>query len=111
METAWELLAGETTDLAELTELIYESFTPKTAWATWRWVADGLYFNGSPTSIVVHQPEQVESIRNNRAAKEAERQAWEAFDLASSLRWPTKHHRACRATNEQATGGWPRPVR
>ena len=32
---AWELLAGETTTLKELAELVYETFTPATAWAAW----------------------------------------------------------------------------
>lgn len=32
MKTAWELLAGSTTHLAELAELAYGEFTPQTAW-------------------------------------------------------------------------------
>jgi len=33
VETAWELLAGRTTTLAELAELAYGDYTPATAWA------------------------------------------------------------------------------
>ena len=31
--TAWELIAGQTTTLPELAELIYGEFTPDTAWS------------------------------------------------------------------------------
>ena len=48
---AWELLAGECCDLEELAALIYGEFSPASAWASWQRVAEGLYFEGSPTSI------------------------------------------------------------
>src|SRR5690606_28370623 len=32
IDTAWELLAGDTTTLPELAELIYDAYTPATAW-------------------------------------------------------------------------------
>jgi exoribonuclease-2 len=79
VETAWELLAGEITNLAELAELIYEIFTPATAWAAWQLVDDGLYFSGQPDEITAHLPQQVQEIAASRAAKEAEKQAWDTF--------------------------------
>ena len=45
---AWELLAGEESTLSEVAELVYDAFTPATAWATWQHVEDGLYFSGTP---------------------------------------------------------------
>jgi exoribonuclease-2 len=48
VETAWELLAGGTTSLAELAELIYGDYTPASAWAAWQLVTEGLYFRGTP---------------------------------------------------------------
>ncbi|GAB4433235.1 MAG: RNB domain-containing ribonuclease [Anaerolineae bacterium] len=69
VETAWELLAGQTTTLPELAELIFEEFTPATAWATWQLVADGLYFSGVPAEIIAHSPEQVEKTQADRDAK------------------------------------------
>ena len=57
--TAWELLAGSQTSLAELAELAYGVFDPATAWAAWQLVADGLYFRGSPEKVVARTPEEV----------------------------------------------------
>jgi exoribonuclease-2 len=79
METAWELLHGRSTTLAELADLAYGDYTPATAWAAWQWVADGLYFEGAPQSIVVRKPEVVAEEKAAREARAAERRAWEAF--------------------------------
>jgi exoribonuclease-2 len=79
IETAWELLVGETTNLAELAELIYGEYTPAAAWAVWQLVVDGLYFGGSTREIVVRTPEFVARARAKREAKAAEKKAWAAF--------------------------------
>jgi exoribonuclease-2 len=79
MKTAWELLSGRTTTLSELTELAYGEHTPTAAWAAWQWVADGLYFEGTPREIVVRTAEQVAQEKADREARAAEQQAWEAF--------------------------------
>ncbi len=77
--TAWELLAGQTTSLAELAELIYDDFTPVTAWAAWELAQDGLYFKGTPDNIQACTAAEVAETKAARAAKEAEKAAWEAF--------------------------------
>ncbi|GAB4148671.1 MAG: RNB domain-containing ribonuclease [Candidatus Promineifilaceae bacterium] len=77
--TAWELLAGQTTSLAELAELIYNDFTPVTAWAVWELAQDGLYFKGAPDGIRACTAAEVAETKAARAAKEAEKAAWEAF--------------------------------
>ncbi len=77
--TAWELLAGETTNLAELSELAYDTFTPATAWAIWQAVADGLHFSGTPGKISVHLPEAVAAEKEARTAKTAEAAIWQGF--------------------------------
>lgn len=77
--TAWELLAGESTSLQELSELAYDDFTPATAWAIWQAVNDGLHFSGTLEAIAVHTPEQVAAEKETRAAKAAEAEAWDAF--------------------------------
>jgi exoribonuclease-2 len=79
VKTAWELLAGSTTDLAELAELAYGDYTPATAWAAWLWVADGLYFDGTPDEIVARTPETVAAEQAAREARAAEERAWQAF--------------------------------
>jgi exoribonuclease-2 len=79
IETAWELLAGSTTSLAELADLAYGNYSPATAWDAWQLVAEGIYFRGTPDTIVVCSAEEVEREQAARAAKVAEKQAWEAF--------------------------------
>jgi len=68
IEEAWELLAGSSTHLRELAELIYDNYSPATTWAAWQVVAEGLYFQGTPQSIEVRSAEAV-------AAEQAQRQA------------------------------------
>jgi exoribonuclease-2 len=79
IETAWELLAGQYPTLSELAELIYESFTPASAWATWQLVDDGLYFKGTPDKIIVNSPAEVMAIEANREARLREQQEYAAF--------------------------------
>lgn len=79
IETAWELLAGSTTNLAELAELAYGDFTPASAWDAWQRVADGLYFRGTPKKVEARSAEEVERERTSRANRAAEKQAWDAF--------------------------------
>lgn len=79
VETAWELLAGTETTLADLAELAFDAFTPQTAWATWQLVDDGLYFSGTPEIIQVHTNDQVAEIQAKREAKAADALAWEQF--------------------------------
>lgn len=76
---AWELLQGQRTTLPELAELAFDAYTPVTAWAAWRLVADGLYFEGEPESISVHSAEKVAEIEAARAAKTAAEADWQAF--------------------------------
>jgi len=76
---AWELLEGGTTQLDELSELMFADYTPATAWAAWQWVADGLYFSGSPGHITVRGREEVERERREREAKATAKREWEEF--------------------------------
>jgi|GEM_PF-6395320 len=80
VNAAWELLQGEAyTTITELAEWIYDESTPATTWATWQWIADGLYFSGTPQEITIHDADTVAQIQAGRAAKEAEEEAWQAF--------------------------------
>jgi exoribonuclease-2 len=76
---AWELLAGNETNLRDLVELAYGSFTAAEAWSVWKLVADGLYFSGDPEHISVFSGEQVEQERTKRAARAEEHRQWEEF--------------------------------
>lgn len=79
VQTAWEILAGGATTLAELAELAFGAFTPATAWATWQLLADGLYFRGASERIIAATAAEVAHLQAMRAAEAAEKQAWEAF--------------------------------
>ncbi|MBS3785054.1 MAG: RNB domain-containing ribonuclease, partial [Anaerolineae bacterium] len=79
MKTAWELLSGSRTTLRELAELAYGGYTPGSAWGAWQWVADGLYFEGTPQDVVARTAEEVAEEKADREARAAEQRAWEAF--------------------------------
>jgi exoribonuclease-2 len=76
---AWELLSGRATTLAELADLAYGAYIPSTAWAAWKRVADGLYFQGTPGAVIARSPEEAAEERAARQARAAERRAWESF--------------------------------
>ena len=79
VQTAWELLAGGPTSIAEIAELTYGDFTPATAWAAWQLVADGLYFRQTGNTLRASTGEEVTHLQAQRAAEAAERAAWDAF--------------------------------
>ncbi|PIE83050.1 MAG: exoribonuclease II [Candidatus Contendobacter odensis] len=79
VEAACELLDGGQTTLSELAELVYGTFTPATAWASWQLVVEGLYFLGTPSAIDVRPLADVAQERAAREAKAAERAAWNDF--------------------------------
>lgn len=79
IESAWEILAGETVSLKELAELAFGEFTPPTAWVAWKQVSEGLLFNGNPEAITAVPPEVVERERQTRQARAAEEIAWSNF--------------------------------
>jgi exoribonuclease-2 len=79
VDTAWELLAGGPTTLAELSELAYGVYSPATAWAAWQLVADGLLFRGTPQEIAARTGDEVSRERSNREARAAEAEAWSQF--------------------------------
>ena len=79
VETAWELLAGGDTTLAELAELVYGAYTPPAAWLAWRLVDEGLYFGGTTVEIIAHTAAEVARKRAAREARVAAEYAWSAF--------------------------------
>jgi exoribonuclease-2 len=89
LEAAWELLQGENTDLPGLTQLLFTSYTPATAWSTWQLVAEGLYFCGTIDSITPQTPQIVNDERQRRDHRENLKQHREAFlqRMRSGARW------------------------
>lgn len=78
-QTAWEILAGTHTTLAELAELAFGAFTPAAAWAAWQLATEGTYFRWTADGIAACTPAEVAATQAARAAELAEKQAWEAF--------------------------------
>ena len=78
-QTAWELLDGGDTSLAELAELSFGEYTPASAWTAWQLVADGLYFEGSPELITARTPAKVAEILEARDSKATEEREWNEF--------------------------------
>ena len=79
IEENWELLQDSTTELKELSELIYGDYTPATAWAAWQLVEEGIYFSGTPEQITPRPAEAVQEERERRLKKAQEEQAWAEF--------------------------------
>jgi exoribonuclease-2 len=105
IKTAWELLAGERTTLAELAELAFGTFTPAAAWAIWQLMDDGLYFSGVPEAVRVHTAEAVAAEQANREAKAAEARAWQAFvRRVESGRYAEEDQRYLQEVEEMAWG-------
>ena len=79
VEENWELLEDSTTDIKELSELIYGDYTPATAWAAWQLVEEGIYFTGTPEQITPRPAERVREEQESRAQKAREEQEWKEF--------------------------------
>ncbi|MET0028139.1 MAG: RNB domain-containing ribonuclease [Candidatus Thiodiazotropha sp.] len=79
LEESWQLLEGEQTNLRELSELLFEEYSPATAWAAWQIVADGIYFEGEPERILPRSEQAVQDEIETRARKAREAEAWEGF--------------------------------
>jgi exoribonuclease-2 len=65
--------------LSELAELAFGAFTPRTAWAAWRLVQDGLYFSGTIQAVRARPASEVAAESAKRAAKETEAAERSAF--------------------------------
>lgn len=78
---AWEIVneGGASTTLAELAELAFGSYTPATAWTAWRWVEDGLYFQGTPEAIIARPAETIQRDAEARQARQSDALKREEF--------------------------------
>ncbi len=72
VESSWELLEGNSVPLKEFAELVYGAYTPKTAWAAFLLLKDGLYFTGNLSEIKPREKQQVENDIHKRLEKERE---------------------------------------
>jgi exoribonuclease II len=76
---AWEILAGEQSNLIELTELIYGRNTPAAAWSAWQHVMEGLYFEGTAEEVRALPADEVARRKLERDLASTAKRAWQAF--------------------------------
>lgn len=76
---AWELLQGEKITLPDLSEFLFEEYTPASAWATWQVLEDGLYFFGKVDNIQARSQDFVSKEKKEREQRLKKQQEWEAF--------------------------------
>lgn len=60
LEEVWELLQGEEFSLSDLSELLFDCYTPDTAWAAWKAVSEGVHFEGKPERLATRSRESIE---------------------------------------------------
>ncbi len=77
---AWELLKGQGgCGLRELAELVFGCWTPSSAFAAWRLLDEGLYFQGVPGGVEARSVEQVEKTLAERCRKREAEEEWARF--------------------------------
>lgn len=79
VDEVWELLEGETTNIQDLADLMFQEYSPITAWATWLIVKEDLYFSGTPEAIVPRPAAEMDALKEERAAKAEAAEAWQAL--------------------------------
>jgi exoribonuclease-2 len=76
---AWELLEGNTISLKELAELVYNEYTPQSAWFAYLILKDGLYFSGDSNAVKGRSAQEVEAEEQKRAGKRRDMEERDAF--------------------------------
>jgi len=108
VELAWQILGESSTPLplAELAELIYGSYTPASAWATWMQVDDGLYFQKQADGVLARSAAEVSQEASRRQSRQREADSWQDFleRLRGGQVDPTNDARYLRETEELALG-------
>ncbi len=78
---AWELLAGTEFPLSELADLLYGSWTPRTAWAAWQILHEGVYFTGRIAAVTPRSAAEIAADTAKRNEKERDAAERDAFIL------------------------------
>ena len=76
IESALELLEGETVDINDLSELIFGENSCKAVYKTWRILEKGIYFSGNINEITPNSKEYIENILTKQREKEQEIKNW-----------------------------------
>ena len=76
IQDAWEMIQGEEVSLEDLSELIYDTYSPASAWSTWLLISDGLYFSGSISTVYAKFQEDIDAVIKAKSDKEAGERLW-----------------------------------
>ncbi|MDR2551939.1 MAG: RNB domain-containing ribonuclease [Treponema sp.] len=78
---AWELIesGGNPVSLEELAELIFNEFTPQSAWAAWVLLAEGLYFTGTADAIAARGILELRAAEEKRLGRARENRDRDVF--------------------------------
>ncbi|MDR2109951.1 MAG: RNB domain-containing ribonuclease [Spirochaetaceae bacterium] len=76
---AWELLEGNSVSLRELAELVYGTYTAKSAWAAYVLLKDGLYFSGGIDAVKARDAADLAAEEKKRREKRRDLLEREAF--------------------------------
>ena len=68
-------LDAESFPLQEITEWLFDDFTPQSAWYVYLMSEDSLYFYWNQDLLVLRTPEQIQSIKNQRKDKALEQES------------------------------------
>jgi len=79
LDEAWELLQGESVELAELAEFIYGENTPVTVWHAWLILQQQTHFIGPIDKITARTKKEVDAILAKQREKEQEAERWQEY--------------------------------
>ncbi len=79
IESALELLEGETVDINDLSELIFNENSCNAVYKTWIIVQKGIYFSGEINNISSNSKEYIEGIITKQNEKEQETKNWNDY--------------------------------
>jgi len=68
-------LDAESLPLQEITEWLFDDFTPQSAWYVYLMSEDSLYFYWNKDLLILRTPEQIQSIKNQRKDKALEQES------------------------------------
>jgi exoribonuclease-2 len=79
IESTLELLEGETVDIIELAELMYDESSPNAVWKIWEKLQEGIYFLGTIEEITPNSKESIDLILTQQKEKEQAIIDWENY--------------------------------
>ncbi len=79
IESTLELLEGETVDIMDLAELMYEESSPNAVWKIWEKLQEGIYFLGTIEEITPNSKESIDLILTQQKEKEQIIIDWENY--------------------------------